>query len=130
MFAMEVTTFQTALAVAVVAAVAALLGARAEFHRSQRVRAYSDFAGALVSVVNTGTALGSAALHLGADGAHREDAVRPLWERWGPAHESYQQAKAVLDLVASEHARAAAAVAHAFFDDNILKAPPFVSDVD
>lgn len=130
MFAMEVTAFQTALAVAILAAVTALLGARAEFHRTQRVRAYSDFAGAFVAVMNAGTALGSAALQLGADDARRNDAVRPLWERWGPAHESYQQAKAVLELVASEHARAAAAVAHAFFVDNVLKAPPFVSDVD
>lgn len=128
MLALEVTTVQTALAVAVVAAATALVGARAEFHRSQRVRAYSDFAGALVAVVNAGTSLGSAAMQLGADAIRRDDTVRPLWERWSPAHESYQQAKALLNLVASERARIAAAVAYEFFVDNVLKAPPFVSD--
>lgn len=128
MLAVEVTSFRTALAVAIVAAATALAGARAEFHRSQRVRAYSDFAGALVAVVNAGTSLGSAAMQLGADAARRDEAVRPLWELWGPVHESYQQAKALLDLVASDRARAAAAVAHEFFVDNVLKAPPFVPD--
>lgn len=128
MLAVEVTSFQTALGVAIVAAVTALVGARAEFHRSQRVRAYSDFAGALVAVVNAGTSLGSASMQLGGDAARRDEAVRPLWQRWALAHESYQQAKALLDLVGSDRAQAAAAVAHEFFTDNVLKAPPFVAD--
>ena len=130
MLALEVTAFQTALAVAIVAAATALLGARAEFHRNQRVRAYSDFAGAFVAVVNAGAALGSAALQLGSEAARSDERIRPLWDRWGPAHEAYQHAKAVLDLVATERSRVAAGAAHEFFIDNVLKAPPFVPDTE
>lgn len=43
MLAVEMTSFQTALGVAIVAAVTALVGARAEFHRSQRARPLAEF---------------------------------------------------------------------------------------